>query len=195
MKWRTRIGLGVTAAIVWAHQATACACCVEAGERRLQTFEMGQASSRYLQDLTAFGPAWFVTGDCGTDCIVGVLDPQFEYQPQLLVTEDQVAIALSDLDGELRGTLVLDLPDQFTQFMVDTESGLDKLRNDLFLEARMDVLMSGTGDFEMIKMVPAQLILSGRGHHCANAGSFARWGIHVGAEAVQFSLVGGLAVG
>ena len=181
--------------LLFAQQAVACACCAEEGHRSFSQLKIGEGATQYIQDLTENGPAWFVTGSCGTDCITGVLDPLFEYQPQLLITDEQIAIALSDIDGELRGTLVMELPDQLTQFAVDPEPRFNGANDFVFLEARMDVSLTGTGDFSMIKNEVAEFILSGFGNNCANAGSFDSWAIQVENEKAQFRLIGGLAVG
>lgn len=174
----------------------ACACCASDGERFEIVGPLEEAFYGDLEDLTAFGPAEFVTGECGTDCVDGVEDAQYEYQPDFRVQGNRVTIRLSDIGGTARGTLFFELPEIMIYYGVDTNPEFESNGPLLYKELIFDGGIEGTGDFAaLVPGTTAKLVLAGRSNHCSDAGDLETWSIDVDSEGINFRIFGRLAVG
>lgn len=179
-----------------AQSVLACACCADHGQREKYTIERDHYMLSDIEWLTEYGPASFVTGPCGVECVEGITNPLFDYDVTLKVTGTQLHLILRDKAGAERGKLTFQIPPKGEYFALDTDPAMDRGEPILFTEFRFKGTLTGEGDFAMYdSTVPAELILAGRANNCPDAGSLETWSIEVQALKVWFRLVGRLAVG
>ncbi len=174
--------------------AQSCACCAEPGERHTGTIAIDQYLQQDLALTQLTGPANVFVNNCDMECVVGIKDPQYDYDANLTIADGRWSLTLGK-NGVMRGTISFLQPATATQFFVDTAPDQITPSARLYKELRLPVAVTGTGDFAKGLKWPAlsEFILIGSGNVCTQPSNFTHWQLTVKSDDADFSLFGRLA--
>ena len=174
----------------------ACACCADPGARVERTVRMTQDDVGAFAARKAGAVAHVMLTACGLDCVKGVSAPREAYAVELAVSEAGIEFDLSDVSATYRdiyrGTVGFDWPAHFTYYAVDSAPDPDRETTVLYTEIRMRGEAYGDGDFETRGLMAAELVFSGLGNMCFDAGALTHWRLNVTGDGYDLRLYGTL---
>ena len=175
------VGAGVTS-------ASACACCTQTAQRRVELKKIDSNILSELNRLRFDKDAKLGLGESYDDAIKGLTDPSEEFKLDVSRQKDRLTFSLRDEKGRA-GTLSLVQPKTVSIFEVDTRDDKEEtgFGPRLYKEWKLTTNVAGDGIFR--NSVGANrritLVLHGRGTSCTEAEHFKHWTLMVHAPGTE----------
>ena len=176
------------------HQALACACCTNEGQRNVATVALDSGKRQEIESLRFGDKATLFTGEGDADGIEGIATPAGTYRLSAKWLEDRLVL-FRDTNGHT-GTLSLVRPGTVSVFEVDPRDRPDKGHQGprLYKEWKLSAPASGSGVFQP-GIAPRQiltLILLGGGNSCTSGIDFSHWTLVMQGPKANYTLFGDL---
>ena len=180
--------------LIPAHQALACACCTNEGQRNVATVALDSGKRQEIESLRFGDKATLFTGEGDADGIEGIATPAGTYRLAAKWQEDRLVLSFRDTNGRT-GTLSLVRPSTMSVFEVDPRDRPDKGQGPrLYKEWKLSAPAAGSGVFQP-GIAPRQiltLILQGGGNSCTSGIDFSHWSLVMQGPKANYTLFGDL---
>jgi hypothetical protein len=180
-------------ALSGARVASACACCSDAGQRRIEDVALDSGRLETIRALGFARDAYFYIGEGDVETVQGVATPSSEYFVSAAWRDDRLVFSFRDRLGH-SGTLTLAQPRKLGIFEVDPHDSPDQgLGPLLYKEWTLRAPAAGSGVFAAADRThEMRLILHGRGRNCSGPEDFTHWTLQVSGPTANFMLFGAL---
>jgi hypothetical protein len=180
-------------ALTGAREASACACCSNAGQRLIEDVALDGGRLETIRQLGFARDAYLYLGESDVDTVQGIASPSSEYFLTAARQDDRLVFSLRDRLGHA-GTLTLARPRKLGIFEIDPrdapDAGLGPL---LYKEWTLRAPAAGSGVFAAVaRNHEIRLILHGRGRGCTGAQDFTHWTLQITGPTANFLLFGAL---
>ncbi|MDA9008465.1 hypothetical protein N9K16_00735 [Alphaproteobacteria bacterium] len=178
--------------------ALACACCADAGDRRISTTPIDEYSQSILSSLRfAREASLYLTAD--EEQTRGINNPNdsFDYFVDVKLNATNWVFEFSDKPGNV-GQLSMAAGSLMREFSIDTkpetQTSDDYKPVELYKEFELSGAVSGTGVFDpgYTDLLIGKLIFHGLGNGCSDASQFTNWTLSVTGPETDFRFFGKL---
>jgi hypothetical protein len=176
-------------------RVSACACCSDDGEYRLDSRKPSDYQLGQLQEIR-FGKKAYLIETMNVDEETKAPSHQADsYAVSAAFNGHLWKLVFSD--GGASGTLTLPFPVKMWSYAVDTHDGQKSPGGGpmLYKEWRFEGQVTGTGIFKKGLIAPTKffLVFQGRGNRCTDAGSFTHWRLEIIGRKARYAFYGELA--
>lgn len=173
--------------------ALSCACCSDHGQREIRDIRADEWILSEITRLQMDGTANVFNDACGVECIVGIENPEMEYQMTLDNALAPWELAFS-YGGNPVGTISFAQPYDMRLMVIDTNPDTDRPPGLLYKEWQSSVVATGTGIFErgLGDGTAGEFVFQGQGNRCTSADDFTGWHLSFETPSATFSLFGRL---
>ena len=180
---------------VSAHDAAACACCTNEGQRRVGVETLDSGKREEIGRLRFSADAQLFSGEGDPADIKGIAKSSGRYELHVAQEPNRWVFDFRDKAGG-SGTLTLALPATISIFEVDPRLGERPGGHGptLYKEWKLSSAAAGTGIFApgVGSGQRITLILQGHGNSCTSSSDFTHWSIVVSGPKAQYTLFGDL---
>jgi hypothetical protein len=177
------------------HDAAACACCTNQGQRRVGVETLDSGKREEIGRLRFSADAQLFSGEGDPADIKGIAKSSGRYELHVAQEPNRCVFDFRDKAGG-SGTLTLAIPATISIFEVDPRQGERPGGQGptLYKEWRLTSAATGTGIFApgMGGSQRITLILQGHGNSCTSSIDFTHWSIVVSGPKAQYTLFGDL---